>query len=96
MSKILDANPIYDPEFEGNKKYLMEVRAAIEELRASHGLDSICNSMKGKIIMENKFGSEEEEFYSSEIFFAKGGNARITGGLGLFCSLIWSFPSPDT
>ena len=36
---------------------------------------------------------KDEEFYSLEISFAKGGNARITGGYGLvlFSYLVFSF-----
>ena len=50
LGKIMNSNPTYDPELEGHKTYLMEVRAAIEELRVSHGMDVI-NENSGRIMV---------------------------------------------
>ena len=50
MQNILDAKIDYDPELEGHKKYLMQVRVAIEELKSTHEID-ILNEVSGSAIV---------------------------------------------
>ena len=50
MQNILDAKIDYDPELEGHKKYLMQVRVAIEELKSTHDID-ILNEVSGSAII---------------------------------------------
>ena len=50
LSKIMNATPTYDAEYEGSKAYIMEVRAVIEELRVSHGVD-VMNENSGRTML---------------------------------------------
>ena len=50
MKNILDAKIDYDPELEGHKRYLMQVRVAIEELKSTHDID-ILNEVSGSAII---------------------------------------------
>ena len=50
MRNILDAQLDYDSELEGHKKYLMQVRVAIEELKSTLEID-ILNELSGSAII---------------------------------------------